>query len=450
MSIRLASNRWPPAAPLVIVGGVGHLLRTPGIRGVMLSSLVARLPIGAFGLLLLLRAGELGHSYAVGGLAAGAFSLGLAASPPVLGRIADRRGQRAVLFPSAVAEAAVLGVLASPVATTPAALVALGLLAGAVHPPVGACARVVWARLLDDADRRHAALSLEASLVELSYLLGPLVLVGLFASWSVSAGLAASAVALLAGTVAFAAQPAVGRVGGPGGRRSARALGSPLVRTLATALAALGASFGALEVGITAFAAAHGAPAAVGPLLAVWGAGSLLGGVVTAHRPAPRDPARRLVALLAAMAALDLLLLAAPSILVLGAALVLAGAAIAPAFALIFGLAATDDARGAAGAATIGGEAPAGAATIGGEAPAGAATIGGDAPAGAATEVQAWLSTAIAIGIASGSALGGVVADAVGERGALLLGALAVAVAAVVIAATRCEPRAAAGSSSAA
>src|SRR3954470_5152512 len=115
---------------------VATLLCTPGARGALASSMVGRLPMGAVGLLLLLRARELGFSYAVGGIAAGALSLGLAAAPPVLGRLIDARGQRAVLVPTAVAASATLVLLASPLAASPAALVLFAALCGVVHPPL--------------------------------------------------------------------------------------------------------------------------------------------------------------------------------------------------------------------------------------------------------------------------------------------------------------------------
>jgi MFS family permease len=395
---------------------VRTLLRTPGVRAILATSLVARLPMGALGLLLLLRARELGHSYAVGGLAAGALSLGFAAAPPVLGRLIDARGARAVLLPTAVAGSGVLLLLASPLASAPAALVALGALAGLVHPPVSASVRVLWRRLLDDADARHSAMSLESALVEISYLLGPLVLVGVFAAWSPSAGLAASGAALFAGTLAFALQPVLTPDGGArgtwrGGADGAdRALRSPLVRTLLAAQIGLGLSFGGLEVAVTAFAADHATAAATGPLLAIWGLGSLFGGLAAAHRPPPPDPAARLVRLLSAMAVTNVLLLVAPSIAVLAAGLLLAGAAIAPALALLYGTAAE----------------------------------GG--PDGAATEAQAWLSTGIGVGIAGGSALAGGLVDLAGDAGAFLLGAGGAAVALAIIAARAAtlRPRAAA------
>ncbi|HSD80196.1 MAG TPA: MFS transporter, partial [Solirubrobacteraceae bacterium] len=380
------------------------VLAVSGVRRLLGSSLVARLPMAAVGLLVLLRTRELGGSYALGGLATGALAAAMATAAPALGRLVDRRGQRAVLVPSAiVASAALCGLALLPGGTPGAAIVALAAVAGLSHPPLSACARALWPRLLPDARRRHAAFALESALLEVTYLAGPLVLVGALATRSAALALGVSAAILLAGTAVFASHPATRA---PGSARAAGtprgvALRVPAVRTVLAVQAALGCSFAALEVAVTAFAADHGAPSATGPLLAAWGAGSLAGGLVAARSGAPRDPAGRLAALLAAMAVADAALLAAGGLglLALGAGLLVAGAAIAPAFALVGGI------------------------------------LGDAAPAGAVTESQAWLSTGIAVGLAAGSALAGALVDGGGPLGAFALAALGATVAAVVTAA---------------
>jgi predicted MFS family arabinose efflux permease len=380
------------------------LLATAGVGRLLGASLLARLPAAAVGLLVLLRARELGGSYALGGVAAGALAAAMAISAPALARIADQRGQRAVLLRSAVVAAAALaGLAALPAGAPGAALVALAVVTGLAHPPLSACARALWARLLPDPAQRHAAFSLESALLEVTYLAGPLVLVGVLASRSAALALAVCAAILLLGTAVFASHPATRRhdAAHAPGRRGA-ALRLPAVRTVLAVQGALGISFAALEVAVTAFATEHGAPSATGPLLAAWGAGSLLGGLAAARAAAPGDPARRLATLLAVMAVADAAVLAAGGlgVFALGAGLLVAGAAIAPAFALVGGI------------------------------------LGDAAPPGSVTEAQAWVSTGIAVGIAAGSALAGASVDAAGPAAAFLL-AVAGATAAAVTTATR-------------
>ena len=252
--------------------------------------------------------------------------------------------------------------------------------------------------LLADPARRHAAYALESAALEVSYLLGPLVLVGAVATWSAAAALAASAGLLLAGTAAFALTPA-SRTWSPvaGVRRGlAGALAGPGVRTLLSVQALAGVSFGAIEVATVAFAQDAGAKGAIGPLLAAWGLASMLGGAIAARGGAPRDPVRRLVVLLAALAAGDVLLVAATGPLVLGALLVVAGVAIAPAFAVVYGLA------------------------------------GEVAREGTVTEAFTWLTTGLGAGLAAGSAVGGALVASAGPGAAFLAAAGAAALAAVV------------------
>jgi MFS family permease len=72
------------------------ILRTPRVLSLFVASCVARLPMGAFGLLLVLHTQQLTGSYAKGGLASGAYALSLGLTNPLLARLVDRRGQTLV------------------------------------------------------------------------------------------------------------------------------------------------------------------------------------------------------------------------------------------------------------------------------------------------------------------------------------------------------------------
>jgi MFS family permease len=378
---------------------VRSVLTTPGVARVFCTSMVGRIPAGALGLLLILRVRELGGGYADSGLAGGAFALGLALAAPLVGRVVDARGQTRVLAACTTVSAGALVALAlAPSGTPLLVLLGLGMLAGGAHPPLAACLRALWPVLLVDPARRHAAYALESAALEISYILGPLVLVGAVATHSAALALVASAALLAAGSAAFAASPA-SRAWLPtaGVRRGlSGALASPGVRTLLAAQAFVGVSFGAIEVSVVAFAEDVDARGAIGPLLAAWGLASMAGGAVAVRRGAPRDPLRRLVALLAALAATDALLLAATDALVLGALLVVAGLAVAPAFAVVY-------------------------------------TLAGDvARDGTVTEAFTWLGTGIGLGLAAGSAAGGALAASGGARAGFLAAAAGAGLAAVL------------------
>jgi hypothetical protein len=383
--------------------------RSPGVARAFTASLVGRLPSTALGLLLILKVRDLGGSYATGGLAASAIALAIGLSSPVIGRLVDRRGQRAVLGTCTVLAAAVLVVLGLlPAATSPAVVVVLALAAGAAMPPISSAARALWSEVLDGESRR-TLLAVEASVQELIFIVGPLVLVTGLASASTDLGLEGAAVGLLAGCGFYLASPLVAewRARTPAAHGLAGALAAPGVRTLGGLGFALGSSFGAVEVGMTAWAEAAGHRPLSGLLIAVWGAGSALGGAYAVRRRAGGDPPDRLALTMAVMALAN----AVPGLLVVtgaigpgatGMAVVaalffLAGAVIAPGFALTYSL------------------------------------LGELAPAGAVTEAYGWLGTGIATGLAAGAAAGGLLVDGPGPGGAWLFAAGAVAAGAALV-----------------
>ncbi len=162
------------------------------------------------------------------------------------------------------------------------------------------------------------------------------------------------------------------------------------MRTLVLVLTAVGMLLGAVEVAVTAAAEKLEGASAAAPLLALWGVGSLAGGVIAARRGGGAQSAAGLAMLLAALTVGHLALVpAAGSLVGLGAMLLIAGAAIAPTYATVYAM--VDDA----------------------------------APAGGVTEAFAWLATAAAIGAAGGTAVAGVATEHAGPTAALSLAAIA-------------------------
>jgi predicted MFS family arabinose efflux permease len=129
----------------------------------------------------------------------------------------------------------------------------------------------------------------------------------------------------------------------------------------------------------------------------------MVGGAVAVRRGAPRDRARRIVELLAALAASDALLIAAGSPLALAALLVLAGLAVAPAFAVVYDVAADV------------------------------------ACEGTVTEAFTWLQTGIGVGLAVGSAAGGALAAGSGARAGFVTAAAGAGLAAALSASRRSD-----------
>ena len=369
---------------------------TPGALRLFAISVLARLPLPTLSIGLLVHTRHLTGSFAAAGLVAGTYGAALGVGGPFLGRLIDRCGQTLVLIGSAGASAALLGAIALMPAGAPVpALVALAFGIGLASPPLGACLRTALPRILPDREAVRASYTLDATAVELTWILGPPLVLVLGAASSTGIALAVSGAVLLAATAAFAAEPASRgwRPSGDGDSGRGGCLGSPAMRTLVLVLIAVGVLFGAVEVGVAAATAGLGSTASAGPLLGLWGAGSLIGGMAAVRLGPGLRGASGLALVLAALTCGHLLLVAAAgSVPVMAVVLVFGGTAIAPTYAVVYAM--VDDA----------------------------------APAGTETEAFAWLGTAVAIGAAAGSAVAGAAADHAGPQAAFVLAAAAGAV----------------------
>jgi MFS family permease len=355
------------------------VLRAPGALSLFLASCVARLPMGALGLLLVLHTQQLTGSYAKGGLASGAYAIALGVSNPALARVVDRRGQTLVLRIGAPLAAAAIVVLATlPDGAPLGAILAAAAVAGACQPPVGACMRALWPVLLDSPERRHAAYSLEGAMLEIVYICGPVLIVAGIGSWSTTAAMAACAVFLLVGDLAFAAHP-ISRAWRPHAERPrdlTGALRGPGVRVLVAVFLLCGLSIGAVEVVVPAALDGTGHRELTGVLLGVWGVGSMLAGLAIGRLGAAPDPPRRLALALGAWGVAHAALGASGEPVLLGLLLLVAGATIAPTLVSANGM------------------------------------LDNLAPTGTLTEAFTWTSTGIAVGIAAGSTLAGALVEA--------------------------------------
>ena len=373
---------------------------TPGALRLFATSIIARVPLAMFSIGLLVHAEHLTSSFGAAGLVAGAYAVALGVGGPLLGRLVDRRGQILVLLSSALATTVLLVAAAlMPVGAPVPVLVALAAGIGLATPPLGACLRTLLPDLVSDPDAVRASYAFDASASELTWISGPPLVLGVGALWSTGAALVVGGLVLLIGTVAFAAQPAsrAWRPAKGAPRPRGGSLRAPAMRTLVGVLVAVGVVFGAAEVAVAASAEALGSAAAAGPLLGIWGAGSLAGGLLFARVGGGVRGAAGLALVLGVLTAGHLALAAAVgSVLALAAVLLIAGAGIAPTYATVY------------------------------------AMLDRAAPAGTITEAFAWLTTAIAIGAAAGAATAGAVADHAGPAAAFALAGGAGAVAMLV------------------
>jgi MFS family permease len=308
------------------LGAYRPVLANRDTRDALLLGFLIRVPMWAGAVILTLHVvSSLGRSYGEAGLVTAASTVAVAVSGPWRGRLLDRIGLRRTVGPSLVVQA-VCWSIAPWVGYAP--LIGFAALAGLFVVPTFSILRQVIIRSVP-ADQRRTALSLDSSATELSFMAGPAIGVWLATSWDTGwALLVCELTSVAAGFVLWVVNPpltsgaadgapagdtagetvgeTVGATTGervaadePGeaGRAEAIAAGAAVsddaprgraVRgfiTLPVAAVYLAAACSTLvlsgtDVGIVAALRSFEATGSIGWVLALWGAGSLIGGLL--------------------------------------------------------------------------------------------------------------------------------------------------------------------------
>lgn len=381
-----------------------RVFAAPRVRPLLFAALLARLPIGmgAVGLILFIH-GETG-SFGSAGVVTGAFTIGIGITGPLLARLIDRHGSRPVIVPASLLSAGglVAVVLLGRASAGTVPLVVAAALAGCGTPPVGGVLRRHWAELVDPSELQ-TAYALDAVMIELIFVSGPLLAGGLAATAGPAVGLLVAAALGAGGAILFQLLLAVEPGDDPGAERHwLGALRSPTLRVLVLAGLPLGASFGALDVSLPAFGAHHGAAALGGPLTAALAFGSALGGVAFGLRPGALGPPPRAVLRLGTVMTLSYLPLTfATAVPEMFAFAMLAGLCVAPQITIRNNLAQS--------------------------------TV----PAGNVVEAFTWLSLAATVGASAGAAGVGPLVEAAGWRAGTIVAVAMTAAATLTLFARR-------------
>lgn len=297
------------------------LLRRPGMVPLVLLGMVLRLPFFAAGVIVTLHVvTTLERSYAEAGLVTAALLVGIGVGGPYRGRLLDRVGLRRVAIPCLLVQILYAGW--APFAPY-AVLLVLGLVAGTFMIPVMSIMRQAMIAGVPTENRR-TALSLDGMVVELSAMLAPAASVWGATVWGTTRTLVVVfGASAIAGAVLIVINPpmksAGASLGGP--TLPMRSWMRPGVVAILVGGAASTAAFTGTDLGVVALLREWDAAHSIGWVMALWAAGSLIGGLVYGALGRSGNA----FVLLAGLALLTMLPVLAGSALSLGALIVLTG-----------------------------------------------------------------------------------------------------------------------------
>ncbi|MEU5031301.1 MFS transporter [Streptomyces milbemycinicus] len=353
------------------------MLRGPGAAALAFWGMVGRFPIAMRSLSCVMLISSVTGSLADAGTVAAAMLVSQGVASPVLGRLADRLSQRRVLLTACLAHMVGMALLLVVILLEAPLwlLIVPAVATGCASVSFTSFMRARWAAIADRGALR-TAYALESMLDETIFLLGPLLATALASAVHPAAGLIACAVLTLTGSIALALHRRSEPVPEPTpGRGPERAIAVPGVRVLMVSYAGMGFLLGAVDVTMIAFAQERSASGLAGVFLSLTAVGSLIAGAVYGAVNWRLSQAR-LLSITTSVLTLGVIPLAfADSLPVMGLLAVVAGVAISP--GLI----------------------------------AGSTLLESLAPKGSLSEGFSWLTSAGALGIALGTAVGGRLAD---------------------------------------
>jgi MFS family permease len=309
------------------------LLALPGARAPMFLSIAGSMPIGMFGLGILLLVRESSGSFAEAGRVLGAFSLANACGAVAQGRLMDRLGQGRVLRTAAALHFPTLaGLVIAAHEHAPAALLFLfAVCGGGSLPQLPAAMRSLWTTLAEDDAQRETAYAVVTIAFEVAVVTAPAIVAGIVAVASPAAAVITAATLGAGSALAFTLTRASREWRGM--RHEVGWLGplvAPGMRTVFAVLLAFGTAVGVVQVAVPAFALDRGSESIGGVLLAALSLGSLCGALVYGSRSWPGALPPRLAGVLAGIAVAFGLLALPDAYAPLGLLLLLSGVMFAP------------------------------------------------------------------------------------------------------------------------
>ncbi len=261
------------------------VFRSPRIRNVILLGVLSKVPLTGFGVILTLHVVKgLGYDYGRAGIIGGATTTALALSAPWRGRLLDRVGLRRTIAPAIVVNA--VGWSIAPwVGYVP--LLVFAVATGLFVVPVWAIVRQALLAAAP-ADQRKAALSLDTSLTEVAFMIGPALGAWLAVSWDTRYALLSFALASVAGGLLIwwinpalvSSDPSDQPATTPAAARERHMLRHPSVLAVLVVTVAFAVLMVGTDLGLIAAMRAMDREPAIGLMMSLWALGSFVGGLV--------------------------------------------------------------------------------------------------------------------------------------------------------------------------
>lgn len=340
-----AAQPAPDASGGELIRRLAQLRRVTG-SWFFVVAFVARLPV-AMNVVGVLTLVSVARGIADAGLVSASLGLAAGAGGPVIGMLADRFGQRPVLYASAVLHAVLLVALVAVVyADAPlAVLVAVAVGAGASIPPASPLARARWLGLLAEDARRGGrgipvALGYESSADEISFVGGPILVGALATGFGPAVPVLVAAAVALVFVAAFAAHPtavvATPSDAGPAVVAQRRQLLGARVLLPTAGMLAMGAFFGTSLASATTLMESEGLGEATGLLYGVMGATSAVAAITVDRLPRAFALDVRWLVFAVAMLSVALVMPVVPTVLGVALCFVVIGVAVGAALVTLF------------------------------------------------------------------------------------------------------------------
>lgn len=360
-----------------------ELSNSKGVFRLLGAQLLARFPAGMLSLVLLLHMEHIFHNYTSGGIMLATLCIGQAAAGPVTTRWMGKWGMRPVLTTTTI----ICVICLLLVAYAPFNLLGytvIAVLLGFTIPPIAPAVRTIFPKLVPG-KLLNGLYSLDASVQEIIWAIGPVIAVFVAISFSPSIALTVAAALMVLGGIWFISSPELGQVKLPPARRKIGAVFTRRSVGLAVALGFLYLiAFAAFEAGVVSIFGHESFDG--GFILGINAFGSFVGGMLVGHRALNRWalPTRMLVVFVG-----FLLCLISLETWWLTAIAFIGGLGAAPTFAGLSSL------------------------------------ISSTVKFSETAEAFGWSNTGQLIGAAIGSALAGISIDAIGARGAFVVAGVA-------------------------